>query len=60
MTNGRKTEEPPPRRRGLLPSDAIRRLRHDLGTATDLEPVVVYAADLRTLLELFEPPRRSK
>jgi hypothetical protein len=52
----------PLRRRGtqkLLPADALRRLRLDLGDATGIEPVVVYAADLRTMIELFQRPRRS-
>jgi hypothetical protein len=56
MAGQRKAQkEQLPRRRGrqkLLPADALCRLKHDLGNATDLEPVVVYAADLRTMLEL--------
>jgi hypothetical protein len=54
----------PPRRRltgrrkvGLLPGEALQRLKDDLSNATDLEPVVVYAADLRTLIELAERGR---
>jgi hypothetical protein len=54
---------PPPRRLkgrrkfGLLPGEAVQRLKEDLANATDLEPVVVYAADLRTLIELAERGR---
>jgi hypothetical protein len=39
---------------GLLPGEALGRLKDDLADATNLEPVVVYAADLRTLIELAE------
>jgi hypothetical protein len=39
---------------GLLPGEALGRLKDDLADATNLEPVVVYAADLRTLIELVE------
>jgi hypothetical protein len=42
---------------GLLPGEALRRLKDDLANATNLEPVVVYAADLRTLIGLAEPGR---
>lgn len=53
--------ETPPRRRGgrqkLLPADAIRRLKADLSNATGMEPVVVYAADLRILIEVVEHKR---
>ena len=53
-------EETPPGWRGrqkLLPVDAIRRLKADLGTATGMEPVVVYASDLKTLIEVVEHRR---
>jgi hypothetical protein len=43
---------------GLLPADAIGRLKADLNNATGLEPVVVYAADLRILIEVVEHKRR--
>jgi pimeloyl-ACP methyl ester carboxylesterase len=43
------------RKVGLLPGEALQRLNDDLANWTDLEPVVVYAADLRTLIELTEP-----
>jgi hypothetical protein len=47
-------------RQKLLPADALWRLRFDLGDATGIEPVVVYAADLRTMIELVERrPRRT-
>jgi hypothetical protein len=39
---------------GLLPGEALGRLKDDLADAINLEPVVVYAADLRTLIELAE------
>jgi hypothetical protein len=42
---------------GLLPGEALRRLKDDLANATNLEPVVVYAADLRTLIGLAERGR---
>jgi len=42
---------------GLLPGEALQRLKDDLASAANLEPVVVYAADLRTLIELAEPGR---
>jgi hypothetical protein len=45
------------RKVGLLPGEALQRLKDDLANWTDLEPVVVYAADLRTLIELAEPGR---
>ena len=47
------------RKVALLPGEALRRLKDDLANATDLEPVVVYAADLRTLIELTESWDRS-
>ena len=53
-------EETPPRRPGrrkLLPGDAMRRLKVDLSNATGMEPVVVYADDLRILIELVERRR---
>jgi hypothetical protein len=40
---------------GLLPGEVLQRLKDDLANWIDLEPVVVYAADLRTLIELTEP-----
>ncbi len=42
---------------GLLPDEALQRLKDDLANATDLQPVVVYAADLRTLIELAQRGR---
>jgi hypothetical protein len=42
---------------GLLPGEALRRLKDDLANAANLEPVVVYAADLRTLVESAERGR---
>jgi hypothetical protein len=42
---------------GLLPGEALERLKDDLANATNLEPVVVYAADLRTLIGLAERGR---
>jgi hypothetical protein len=39
---------------GLLPGEALQRLKDDLANAANLEPVVVYAADLRALIELAE------
>lgn len=42
---------------GLSPGEALRRLKDDLANATNLEPVVVYAADLRTLIGLAEAGR---
>jgi hypothetical protein len=42
---------------GVLPGEALRRLKDDLANATNLEPIVVYAADLRTLIELAERGR---
>lgn len=51
-------EETPPRwragRQKLLPGDIIGRLKADLGTAIGMEPVVVYADDLRILIEVVE------
>ena len=41
----------------LSPGEALRRLKYDLANAANLEPVVVYAADLRTLIELAERDR---
>jgi hypothetical protein len=40
-----------------LPGEALERLKDDLANATNLEPVVVYAADLRTLIELADRGR---
>ena len=40
------------RKVGHLPGEALLRLENDLGNAAGLDPVVVYAADLRTLIEL--------
>ncbi len=58
------TASSPPLRRltgrhkvGLLPDEALQRLKDDLANATDLQPVVVYAADLRTLIELAQRGR---
>ena len=45
------------RKVGLLPGEALERLKDDLANATNLEPVVVYAADLRTLIGLAERGR---
>jgi hypothetical protein len=45
------------RKFGLLPGEALQRLKDDLANATDLEPVVVYAADLRALIKLAERGR---
>ena len=45
------------RKVGFLPGEALQRLKDDLANAANLEPVVVYAADLRTLIELAEPGR---
>jgi hypothetical protein len=39
---------------GHSPGEALRRLKNDLGNAAGIEPVVVYAADLRTLIEMAE------
>jgi hypothetical protein len=60
MDSQKAHEETPPRWRGrqkLLPGDAIRRLKADLSNATGMEPVVVYADDLRTLIEVVEHKR---
>ena len=45
------------RKVGLLPREALQRLKDDLANAANLEPVVVYAADLRALIELAERGR---
>ena len=59
------------RKVGLLPGEALQRLKDDLANATDLEPVVVYAAGLRNPVgdalsetrgerqEALPPPRRG-
>ena len=41
-------------RKRVLPSEALRRLKADLGESSGLDPVVAYAADLRAVIEELE------
>jgi hypothetical protein len=53
---GRRSETLSPRavRKRVLPSEALRRLKADLGKSSGIDPVVAYAADLRAVIEEFE------
>ncbi len=50
----RETLSPSAVRRRVLPSEALRRLKADLGESSGLDPVVAYAADLRAVIEELE------
>lgn len=53
---GRLSETLSPRavRKRVLPAEALRRLKADLGESSGIDPVVAYAADLRAVIEELE------
>ena len=53
---GRRSKTLSPRavRKRVLPSEALRRLKADLGESSGIDPVVAYAADLRAVIEELE------
>ena len=53
---GRLSETLSPRavRKRVLPAEALRQLKADLGESSGIDPVVAYAADLRAVIEELE------